>query len=77
MLANRKKGPTRAGVVASLMALVLAIPLSACAGENRAHRSCSTGPIVSGEDDVVGSGGCLDEIYRQIYHPGRGTDFGA
>jgi hypothetical protein len=25
--------------------------------------------------DVLGSGGHLDDVYRQIYHPGSGTQF--
>jgi hypothetical protein len=74
MILNRKWGAFRPGVVAALGALVLAVLLGACAGDNGAHRSCAT----SGkEGDVVGGGGCLDEMYREIYHPGRGTDFGA
>ncbi len=65
----------RTGVVAALGALGLAVALGACAGDNGARPSCSV--PASGKGDVVGGGGCLDEIYRRIYTPGRGTDFGA
>lgn len=50
--------------------------LSACA-DNSACRSGSTVPMASGKGSIVGCGGPYDEIYREIYTPGRGTDLGA
>jgi hypothetical protein len=45
--------------------------LAACAQPGERGASGSTGPA----SDVLGSGGHLDDVYRQIYHPGRGTQF--
>lgn len=70
---NRKGVADRARVGAAVGGLVLAVALGGCAGTNGARPSCST----TGAGDTVGAGGCLDDIYRRIYHPGRGTDFGA
>jgi len=62
--------------VAAVGALVFAVMLSACA-DNSACRSGSTVPMASGKGSIVGCGGPYDEIYREIYTPGRGTDLGA
>jgi hypothetical protein len=75
MTLRRKQIATGPGKAAALVALLLAVALGACARDNHADRSCSTSAAQPG--DVVGGGGCLDERYREIYHPGRGTDFGA
>ena len=73
MRVNTKTVVTRARAVAVLGAFVLAVALGACAGNNSASRSGSTVPKVGAKDDVVGGGGQMDEIYRQIYTPDRGT----
>lgn len=51
----------------SLLAL-LSLGLGACASDNAANKVSSTVPMVGG--DSVGSGGKMDEVYRQIYTPG-------
>jgi hypothetical protein len=61
---------------AALGALVLAIVPGGCA-DNGACRSDSTAPGASSKDGVVGCGGPYDEIYQEIYTPGRGTQAGA
>jgi len=48
--------------------------LGGCAqGDAGARPACAT----SAAGDTVGGGGCLDNLYQRLYHPGRGTDFGA
>jgi hypothetical protein len=59
----------RAAVV--LGGLMLPAALGACAGDRGAGSAGSTVPAASDKADVVGGGGHLDEIYRQIYSPGN------
>lgn len=39
--------------------------------------SCATGdrPLSGSSSDLVGAGGPQDDVARQIYHPGSGTDW--
>jgi hypothetical protein len=73
---NRKGIAARAPVAAALGALLLATLVSGCANTS-ACQSGSTVPGTSGKESIVGCGGAYDEIYREIYTPGRGTDLGA
>jgi hypothetical protein len=75
MNANRGATSTRAAVL--LGGLMLAAALGSCAGERDAGSAGSTVPKASDDGNVVGGGGRLDEIYRQIYSPGnpRWSDF--
>lgn len=45
--------------------------LSACAQTSGTGGSGSTTPA----NDIVGGGGQMDAVYREIYHPGSGTNF--
>lgn len=55
-----------------LLALAAAVAgLGAMPGCAQSGLSGSSTPA----GDVVGGGGKTDELYRQIYTPGRGTDF--
>jgi hypothetical protein len=72
---NTEGAPARARVAAALGALLLATLIAGCADRN-ACRSGSTVPGAGGKG-IVGCGGPYDEIYREIYTPGRGTDLGA
>ncbi len=38
-------------------------------------RVASTAPMVAGKPDLVGQGGRQDQLAREIYHPGSGTDW--
>ncbi len=38
-------------------------------------RVASTAPMVGGKPDLVGQGGRQDQLAREIYHPGSGTDW--
>lgn len=60
-------------VAAVLGTFALAFALSGCSGTS----ACSTGIGASTKNVVVGCGGPYDDIYREIYTPGRGTDWGA
>jgi hypothetical protein len=62
-----------ARVAALLGAFAFATALSGCSDAS----NCSTGPGASSKSGVVGCGGPYDDIYRNMYTPGRGTDFGA
>jgi hypothetical protein len=73
---NGESTPARARLAAALGAFVLAALLSGCA-DSGACRSGSTVAGANGRDSVVGCGGPYDEIDREIYTPGRGTDLGA
>jgi hypothetical protein len=58
---------------ASLLAATLAAPLLACTQADTSMSGSSTPPAPkasSTSDDVVGGGGPLDQIYREIYTPG-------
>jgi hypothetical protein len=73
---NRTSMATRARVAAALGALVLATLVCGCANTS----ACQSGATVSGtsgKGGIVGCGGPYDEIYRELYTPGRGTDLGA
>jgi hypothetical protein len=48
--------------------------LAACADVGY-PRTASNGPQFGGSVDVVGAGGPQDDLARQIYHPGSGTDW--
>jgi hypothetical protein len=66
----------RARVAAALGALMLATLVGGCANPS----ACQSGTSVagtSGKDRIIGCGSPYDEIYREIYTPGRGTDLGA
>jgi len=63
---RRQTARTRALIVWTALAALAG--LAACAP---AGGSGSSTPA----NDVVGGGGQLDQVYRQIYTPGRGTDF--
>jgi hypothetical protein len=53
---------------------LVASSLAACA--NLAPpRSASNAPFSGSSVDVVGAGGPQDDVARQIYHPGSGTDW--
>jgi hypothetical protein len=53
---------------------LVASSLAACA--NLApSRSASNAPFSGSSVDVVGAGGPQDDVARQIYHPGSGTDW--
>jgi hypothetical protein len=60
----------RRSVLSSAAFLALA-GLVACAQPGERGSSGSTGSA----SDALGSGGHLDDVYRQIYHPGSGTQF--
>ena len=45
------------------------------AASNQAARLSSTVPMADGKADVVGAGGPQDQLGREIYHPGSGTDW--
>lgn len=47
------------------------VGISACAQPSGVGASGSTMPA----HDTLGAGGQTDNVYRQIYHPGSGTDF--
>jgi hypothetical protein len=76
MSLNAAGGAARARVAAALAAVLLAMLLGGCA-DSSACRSASTAPGANGKDSIVGCGGPYDEIDREIYTPGRGTDLGA
>ena len=48
--------------------------LAACA-DLGPSRSASNAPLSGSSVDVVGAGGPQDDVARQIYHPGSGTDW--
>jgi hypothetical protein len=73
---NTRGVSARARVPAALGALLLAALVSGCANSS-ACQSGATVPGASGQDSILGCGGPYDEIYREIYTPGRGTDLGA
>ena len=62
--------------LAHLVAAVglLASSLAACANL-ASSRSASNAPFSGSSVDVVGAGGPQDDVARQIYHPGSGTDW--
>jgi len=64
----RLSAPARA---AALGLAVLSLAACADAGYSRSAANGGLGSSV----DVVGGGGQQDEIARQIYHPGSGTDW--
>jgi hypothetical protein len=72
---NTEGVEARARVAAALGALLLATLLGGCANSS-VCRSGSTAPEAGGKH-IIGCGGPYDEIYREIYTPGRGTDLGA
>lgn len=53
---------------------LVASGLAACADLGYS-RSASNAPLSGSSVDVVGAGGPQDEIAREIYHPGTGTDW--
>ena len=53
---------------------LVASSLAACADLGHS-RSASNGPLSGSSVDVVGAGGAQDDLARQIYHPGSGTDW--
>jgi hypothetical protein len=64
----------RTPMPARLAAIALvAFSLAACADVGHS-RSASNSPSGSSVD-VVGAGGPQDDLARQIYHPGSGTDW--
>lgn len=67
---RRETMTLRRTLILSAAFVALAI-LAACAQPGNPGRSAST---TSGQD-VLGSGGRTDDVYRQIYHPGSGTQF--
>jgi hypothetical protein len=77
MTMNANRGPTSAPAAVLLGGLMLAAALGSCAGDRRVGSAGSTVPRASDDGNVVGGGGRLDEIYRQIYQPGspRWSDF--
>jgi hypothetical protein len=76
MSKNKKAITARARVAVALGALAIATLLSGCANTS-ACQSGSTIAGTSGKQGIVGCGGPYDEIYRELYTPGRGTDLGA
>jgi hypothetical protein len=67
---RRETMASRRGIVLSAAFLALA-GLAACVSPGARSASGSTAPA----SDVLGSGGPTDDLYRQIYHPGSGTQF--
>jgi hypothetical protein len=61
--------PARAAAIA-----LLTLSIAACADVGQ-PRSASNGPLSGSSVDVVGGGGPQDDLARQIYHPGSGTDW--
>lgn len=59
---------------ASLLAATLAAPLLACTQATDTNMSGSSVPPATGAasspGDVVGGGGPMDKVYREIYTPG-------
>ena len=53
---------------AVLLALAFSVSLAACA-QTDTNRVASTNPTAGA--DVVGGGGHMDQVYRQIYTPGN------
>jgi len=71
-MAERRRETMALGRTLILSAGLAALAgLAACAQPGGTGRSGSTMPA----NDVVGGGGQIDDVYRQIYHPGRGTQF--
>jgi hypothetical protein len=65
----------RRTVLARVAAIgLVASSLAACA-EVGQPRTASNGPLSGGSVDIVGGGGPQDDVARQIYHPGSGTDW--
>ena len=63
---------TRLACVAAVA--LVASSLAACADIGH-PRSASNAPSSGTSVDVVGAGGPQDDLARQIYHPGSGTDW--
>lgn len=55
---------------AAMLATAVGSPLAACAQQPGPDRIASTAPIAAGAPDLAGSGGQLDQTYREIYTPG-------
>jgi len=53
---------------------LLTLSMAACADVGH-PRSAANGPASGSSVDVVGGGGAQDDLARQIYHPGSGTDW--
>jgi hypothetical protein len=53
---------------------LMSLSLAACADAGR-PRSAANGPSSGSSVDVIGAGGPQDDLARQIYHPGSGTDW--
>lgn len=53
---------------------LVASSLAACASL-APSRGASNAPLSGSSVDVVGAGGPQDDVARQIYHPGSGTDW--
>lgn len=54
---------------AALLAVAFSLSLAACAQGPGTDRVASTSPTAG--SDVVGGGGHMDQVYRQIYTPGN------
>jgi len=53
---------------------LMTLSMAACADVSN-PRSAANGPASGNSVDVVGGGGPQDDLARQIYHPGSGTDW--
>jgi hypothetical protein len=73
---NTKGIGARARVGMALGALVLATLVGGCANPS-ACQSGTSAAGATGQERIIGCGSPYDEIYREIYTPGRGTDLGA
>jgi hypothetical protein len=57
------------------VALICIAVVDACAQKDTADRVTSSASVSRSSSEVVGGGGHMDEVYRAIYTPGRGTDW--
>ena len=68
-MAGRRRQTARTRALIVWAALAALAGVASCAPTS--GRSGSSTPV----NDLVGGGGRIDQTYREIYHPGSGTDF--
>ena len=65
----------RSNNLARVVAIGLLVSSVAACADLDLSRSASNPPFSGSSVDVVGGGGPQDDVARQIYHPGSGTDW--